>query len=335
MSSHILERAALSALVSALAGVAGVLYAASRSRPGIPGAAPPLPPHGLPPARLVPVPGRGEIFVREGGYPAASGQPTIALLHGWACPADIAWCGCYEPLSRIGRVVAMDHRGHGRSSRPSEPFRLVDAADDVAALLRELGASPVIAVGYSMGGTIAQLLWRRHPDLVRGLVLCATAATFAEGPRDRLLWRGMGALQVALRVVPRFWWERLLRAQLEGTLPFRLTRLITSDTPPETVQLLPWIIGELDRSSAEDMAEAGRELGRYDARGWLGGVDVPTAVVVTTRDQLVPVERQRAMAALIPGAQTFDVDLDHDAPSSRPDLFVATLEKALGYVRDA
>jgi pimeloyl-ACP methyl ester carboxylesterase len=334
-TSRTLKRAALSVSMTALVGIAQMLYAASRSRPGAPDVAPPLPPYGLPPARLVPVPGRGEIFVRESVCSTVSDQPTIALLHGWMYPADLTWLACYEPLSHLGHVVAMDHRGHGRSARPSEPFRLADAADDVGALLRELNTGPVVAVGYSMGGVIAQLLWRRHPDLVQGLVLCATAATFADRLCDRLLWRGMGALQVALRVIPRMWWERLVRAQLEGTLPFPLTRLITEDTPPEAVQLLPWIIGELDRGSAEDVAEAGRELGRYDARGWLGTVDVPTAVIITARDRLIPVSRQRTLATLIPGAQTFEVALDHNAPSSRPDIFVPTLEKAIEYVRHA
>ena len=60
-------------------------------------------------------------------------------------------------------VVALDHRGHGRGLQSDEPFRLADCADDVAALVDELGLGPVIVVGYSMGGPIAQLLWRRHP----------------------------------------------------------------------------------------------------------------------------------------------------------------------------
>ena len=43
-------------------------------------------------------------------------------------------------------------------------MRLADCADDVAALVDELGVTKVIAAGYSMGGPVAQLLWRRHPD---------------------------------------------------------------------------------------------------------------------------------------------------------------------------
>ena len=43
---------------------------------------------------------------------------------------------------------------------------------------------PVVVVGYSMGGPVAQLLWQRHPDLVAGLVLCATSDRFAFGPTE-------------------------------------------------------------------------------------------------------------------------------------------------------
>ena len=58
-------------------------------------------------------------------------------------------------------------------------MRLADCADDMAALIDELGTGPVIAVGYSMGGPIAQLLWKRHPEKVAGLVLCATGPSSA------------------------------------------------------------------------------------------------------------------------------------------------------------
>ena len=80
-------------------------------------------------------------------------------------------------------MVAPDLRGHGRGIRSRRPFRLEDCADDLAALVEQLGCGPVVVVGYSMGGLVAQLLWRRHPDLVAGLVLCSTARVFLPGGR--------------------------------------------------------------------------------------------------------------------------------------------------------
>lgn len=312
---------------------AGIAYVASRSRPQPPVTRPPVPPPDLPPARLVSVPDCGEMCVRDSG-PAGEGEPTILLVHGWMFPADVNWFPVYAPLSDVGRVLSVDHAGHGRGLRTSQPFRLVDVTDALAALLRHLDTGPVVAVGYSMGGPITQLLWRRHPDLVRGLVQCATSATFSNRARDRWAWRTMGAWQVLLRLLPRHVLENFARSQARGAR-IRLSPMIHKDTPAEVVELLPWIIGELDRGSAEDIAEAGRELGRYDSRPWVGEIDVPTAVIVCTKDALVSEQNQRDLASRLPHAETFDVALDHDGVVARPDVFAPALVKAVRGVVEA
>ncbi len=319
---------------AALATVAGALWAAGRSRPVPPGDPAPEPPSGLPPARIVTVPGHGELFVRDAPGPDPT-APIALLLHGWMFPADMHWFTAYDAVARVARVLAPDHRGHGRGIRPSKPFRLVDVADDAAALLRELDVDPVIAVGYSMGGPIALLLWQRHPDLVSGLVLCATSATFNVSRSDQWKWRTMGLLQLAMRLLPRHWWERASSAVIDRRLPLQLTRLIDTELPAELQGLLPWMVGEADRGSAEDIAEAGRELSRFDARGWLPTVDVPCAVVVTVRDKLVGVDIQRDLAARL-GARvtTIELDVDHDAMIARPDVFVPALVQAIRAVAD-
>ncbi|MBO0728737.1 MAG: alpha/beta hydrolase, partial [Acidimicrobiaceae bacterium] len=134
----------------------------------------------LPRGRFVEVPARGRVWVWDHPCQPKSGEaaepsPTVLLLHGWTSTAALNWFRCFGPLSREFRVVAPDQRGHGRGIRSWRPFRLEDCADDMAALVRALGTGPVILAGYSMGGPIAQLVWRRHPDVVRGMVLCATS----------------------------------------------------------------------------------------------------------------------------------------------------------------
>lgn len=291
----------------------------------------PEPPAGLPPGRLVRVPGHGEMFVREAAGPGAD-APTVALLHGWMFPSDLQWFPAYGPLSEFARVIAMDHRGHGHGLRPAQPFRLGDVADDVAALLRTLDTGPVVAVGYSMGGAVAQLLWQRHPDVVAGVVLCATSATFNVTPADRWRWRGMGLLQVGLRLLPRHWWDALVTAQVDGRLPFAVTHMLDADVPAEMRELLPWMVAETDRGSAEDIAEAGRELSRFDARGWLQTMDVPTAVVLTTNDALVPERNQRDLVARLRDPHVIEVALDHDAAVRGAAVFVPALVKAVEHV---
>ncbi|HVL99206.1 MAG TPA: alpha/beta fold hydrolase [Egibacteraceae bacterium] len=318
------------------AGSAALLWLSVRRRPVPVERRIPEPPPNLPPGTVVHVPGYGEFFVRDTGAPAdRPDAPPIVLLHGWMFSADVTWFTCYEELARYGRVIAADHRGHGRGPRPIEPFRLADVADDVAALLRHLGVDSAVVVGYSMGGTIAQLFWHRHPELVRGLILAATSASFSVDARDRWAWRMMGALQLILRVFPRDMWERAAHAQAKSKSNIRLSRLISPATPAEVIELLPWITGELSRDSAEDVAEAGREMGRFDARGWLGTVDVPTAVLITGDDGLVAPANQRDLAARVPDCYVEELAIDHDGVVSRPDVFVPALVKAVQQVLNA
>jgi pimeloyl-ACP methyl ester carboxylesterase len=250
---------------------------------------PPDPPVELPPARTVAVGGRGEFFLRDTG----GDGPAVMLLHGWMASADLNWCGAYGALVDAGyRVLAIDHRGHGRGLRALDPFRLTDCAADAAAVMRELGASPALVVGYSMGGAIAQLVARDHRDVVRGLV-CSGTAQHWQDPGTRRVWRAMGALGLSLSLAPRRTWQS----------GFRRVGLVDS---PGTA----WAQSEMLRHSARDLAEAGRELGRFDSRPWLPGIDVPAAVVMTTRDTAVPGTKQRELAAAL-RAKVFEAPIQH------------------------
>jgi len=133
------------------------------------GAEPPVEP---PPGRIVHEPARGEFFLRDNG----GAETAVLLLHGWMVSADLNWITAYDSLAAaVYRVLALDHRGHGRGLRTTARFRLADCADDAGAILRHEGIEAALIVGYSMGGAIACLLAYEHPDRVAGLVLCATA----------------------------------------------------------------------------------------------------------------------------------------------------------------
>ncbi len=268
----------------------------------------------LPPGGRVPLPGRGAPWVWDTGGPP--GAPTVVLLHGWTSTAALNWRPAFAPLSDEFRVVALDHRGHGRGIKSVRPFRLEDCADDVAALVRTLRIDPVVAVGYSMGGPVAQLLWRRHPDLVSGLVLCATAARFARpsgwGAAINLFGLGLSA---ALMPVPP-----ALTRQLRSR-----SMMSAAGADPASVR---WVLEEQHDTDVASVIQAGVALNGYDATGWIGRVDVPTSVLVTEADVTVAPSRQRRMAAAIPNARTFSVDGAHRACVDNLDAFIPILLSA-------
>jgi len=256
----------------------------------------------IPVGRRVELPGRGATFVRESG--ADSGGPTVLLVHGWMASGGLNWAASFDPLGQRFHAVAPDLRGHGRGIRTRRRFRLEHCADDLAALVEELGCGPVIVCGYSMGGLIAQLLWRRHPDAVQGIVLCATTRVFVVGARERYVL-GTSANYLAAGVrASRLWpaWHRLAGAPLAAIRPRRRAASVSR-----------WAMAEIRRHDARQMIEAVHASSHFDSRAWVGDIDVPTAVVVTTRDRAIPPKEQGKLAAAIPGATIHEVDDDHDA----------------------
>lgn len=276
----------------------------------------PRPPE-LPEGRTVNVPGRGEIFLREEGD---GDGPPIVLLHGWTLSADLNWfTGGYQVASRRGRVIAPDLRGHGRGLRSDQRFSLEAAADDVGALLSHLGAGPAILAGYSLGGSVALLTWRRHPEAVAGLVLVSTALQWRASLRDRATWVAMGGVEYVLRFgAPQGITDRYLRQAAAHS--------------PELGPVRGWLKAEARRGDATDIAAAARSLSAFDARDLAAEVDVPTAVVVTCRDRLVRPGRQRELAERIPGAAAVELDGAHNAWMVRPAAFSAALDQALATV---
>ena len=242
------------------------------------------------------LPGRGTTFVRT--VPGPPDAPTLVLLHGWTATADLNWFTCYHPLGRQFRVIALDHRGHGRGIRTRKLFRLDDCADDAVAVMDVLGIERCIPVGYSMGGPVAQLLWKRHPDRVDGLVLCATAGYFATSREEKLSFLGLSGLAAVARLTP-------LQARRWLTEQLYLQR--------KSSAWEPWAVQEASLHDWRTVLEAGRSIGSFSSREWIGDVDVPTSVVITMRDRVVPVRRQVRLFEAITGAEAFRVDGDHDS----------------------
>lgn len=260
----------------------------------------------IPPGRLVELPGRGTTYLTD--VPGPPGAPTLVLLHAVGCTGMLTWFTTVPEMARRYRVVVFDQRWHGRGITP-EAFSLRDCADDVAAVLDLLGIDRAIVAGYSMGSIIAQRVWRQHPDRVAGLVLCATTARFRSTVPERLFHQGMETAMVLAR-----------------QLSFARTVVNAARSTARAVDLTPgdlheWALREFRSTSPWAVGQAVAALGRHHSHPWLHAIDVPTAVVVTTRDRVIPAHRQRDLARTVPGSTLHEVPAGHASVVLQTDTF--------------
>jgi 3-oxoadipate enol-lactonase len=228
-------------------------------------------------------------MVREAGDPDG---PVLFMLHGWAYDSVATWHRVIEPLSDHFRLVLMDQRNHGGTSRVRGAFTIDDLADDAAGVIDALDLGPVMVAGYSMGGMVAQALARRYPGKVSGLVLGATAAhPIAE---RRVATRVAFGLARAIGRLSLIEWARLTYRYFiaTGAVDRQHSRWLW-----ETL---------LDRDPTLSF-ESGAAVWHFDSRDWVSEVGVPALVIVPAADQLVAPSLQRELAELLPASRVVEL----------------------------
>lgn len=247
-----------------------------------------------------------------------SGDPVVLLHSGYV--DHRVWADQIPALAAGHRVIAPDIRGHGSSANATRPFRW---CDDLAALLRHLGAGPVVLVGLSMGGVIATDTLAEHPELVRAVVTCGAVTgdlrytdpwhVELQAEHARALAAGdlEGWLAAFLRVVPG---PHRTDADIDPDIPRRLREMalatLSRHTPDEKDWHVP-VTGTWDR-----VARTG----------------VP---VLTVNGGLEPVELLAAaerLAATVADGRSLTVDGTGHYPNlERPEVFDKIL---LDFLRD-
>ena len=216
-----------------------------------------------------------------------TGHPPVVLLHGLGSAGE-AWQLQFEPLAEMGfRVLAPDMPGFGWSTWPGGKVSVARMADLVAQFMEGVGASPAHVVGISMGGTVALQLALDHPQRVRSLVLVNTFARLR--PRNLGEWAYFLARIVIARVVGP---ER--QAEMVAH------RIFPRAEHEEARRVLREHIMRADRNVYRGMMAA---LFRFDVRGRLGEIRVPTLVITGAEDTTVAPVIQEELARGIPGAR--------------------------------
>ncbi|TQF66503.1 alpha/beta hydrolase [Rhodococcus spelaei] len=286
---------------------------------------------------MVELPGRGSTYVIDTG-PVPAGvrgqRPTLLLLHALACTGALTWYPAIEQLAAKARVVVLDQRWHGRGIR-SDRFTLEDCADDATALADVLGIDRFVVVGYSMGSLVAQLTARAHPDRVAGMVLCAGTTSFRRGARERIaldaLNASMGALKPGAGPMPA---DAETRPARDRTGPDARSRTESDarSRAESDARSRAWALGQFRSTAPGAVGRAVAEIGKFDSSSWIADLDVPTSVVVTTKDLIIPPRRQRWMARQIAGASTYEVASGHASCVLEADTFISGLLPACASV---
>jgi pimeloyl-ACP methyl ester carboxylesterase len=227
-----------------------------------------------PPRRVRPVAGRPAAWIEAG-----SGLPLV-LLHGAGGSADL-WQPQLDELAAVARVVAPDLPGHGPLGGPGAPS-ITAYADWLEDFVTTLETGPVVLVGHSMGGAVAQIFALARAERLAGLVLIATAAR----------------LRVLARIV-----DLLRRRRREG-LGLIQELSFAAGAPRASVERVEQVL----RAGAP-LVTLGDYVAcdRFDVRNRLAGIRTPTLVVTGAEDRLTPPAHGRLLAEAIPGARLVEI----------------------------
>jgi 3-oxoadipate enol-lactonase len=235
---------------------------------------------------------------------ADAGVPVV-LSHALGLDSSM-WDGLAAELGRHHPVLRYDHRGHGGSAVPPGPYTLDDLVDDAARVIREWGRGPVVFIGLSMGGMVAQGLAIRYPDLVKRVVLANTTAQYPDAAKSAWTQRiaavqlgGMAA--VADMVVQRYLHDGFRSAH------------------PEAAQALRELIL---RSDAAGYVASCYAVMSVDWLSQLAKVQCPALVIAGALDVGATPEMAKAIASAIPGSRltVFD-DASHLSVAEQPQAF--------------
>jgi 3-oxoadipate enol-lactonase len=261
--------------------------------------------------------GDREFLVRETG---PIDGPPVMLIHGLGGSSLAEWYKIAPFLGEQNRVIMVDHRSHGLSAQDRQRFEVAEEADDMAAVLDAIGLTKVVAVGYSMGGALAQALAHRHPHRVSGLVLIGT---FVFHPPA---WRRARVTGILITRA----WERLTGLGAPEVRSGYL-RAVGAVEP----QHARWLWEETQRRDPDAGAAAGLALMRFDSRDWVGRLNQPALVIIPIRDQLVPPAWQYQLASRLKKVRVVELEgAKHEAPWTHAYRITEEISRFLDEVSD-
>lgn len=241
-----------------------------------------------------------ELYYERSG----AGQPVL-LIHGLG-GSSRDWELQVPALAAQYEIITVDMRGHGRSGKPRQRYRIPGFAADLAGLVDGLNAAPVHVVGFSLGGMVAIELALNYPALVRSLVVVNS------GPRAPA-----GTLRQRLGLIATYV-RRVATVRLFGMR--RMGEVLAAQLLPEPEQepLRRRLITHWAENDPRAYLAALRAIGGWDVTARLGELPCPTLVVAAEMDY-TPLTFKQAYVAHIPRAELVVINGSrHFTPFDRP-----------------
>lgn len=252
-------------------------------------------------------------FARIGGitlhYRArtvGSGRPAIVFVNSLGTDLRL-WDSVVEAMPDVA-CLCYDKRGHGLSDLGGTTSSIDDHVADLVGLMDHAGIDRAVICGVSVGGLIAQGLYRRHPDRVSGLLLSNTALKIgdAAGWNGRIAEIEKGGISGLADGILGLWFTPAFRQP--GNAAFALYRNM------------------LVRQSAAGYAATCTAIRDADFTAAAGSIAVPTLCVAGDRDGATPPALVEALAAAVPGAEYRLIEgAGHLPMVEQPAVFAALL----------
>lgn len=246
--------------------------------------------------------------VLDGSLVPGLGGRSVLLLHSLALDRTI-WDEHVATLQDQLDVLTVDLPGHG-GSRHVRSASIAHMADRVADFLRARSSGPVIVAGLSLGGSVAQALTTRHPDVVSGLCLCDTTAWYGESAKED-------------------WAARARRAREEGMAAlsdFQLARWFSGPFLQARPEVGRRLLDVFQSNDIDDYEASCTAMGEMDLRADIEAIRVPTTILVGELDTATPVSHAQDLASRIPDSQLIVVPgCSHLSPLEKPGRFVTAV----------
>lgn len=240
--------------------------------------------------------------------------PAVVLIPGLGGDGRF-WAGVMARLSGRFHLVAVDHRGAGRSARPAQPYSIGGIARDVLAVMDALGIEAAHLVGHSTGGAVVQTIALDAPHRACSLVI--------SGSWDRPDARFHAAFEAR---------AALLDAGLAEAYQ-KLTHVFGYD--PAWIDAHAEELGRAVAAAATELAPLPvtaarvRMLLHFDRSAELGRIRQRTLIVAAHDDVLIPVHHARRLKALLPHAEYAELDGGHFHPRTDPAPFAGRVAEFL------